>query len=60
VRLGFGNTGEDHPAQADRICQAAEADDHFEYALSLLHNANQEANPQFKIARLFNGLECLA
>ncbi|MEK6789861.1 MAG: hypothetical protein AABY68_13015 [Pseudomonadota bacterium] len=60
VRLGFGNTGDDHKNQIERIYRAAETDEHFEYALSLLHDANQEVNPHFKIARLFNCLECLA
>lgn len=59
-RLGFGNTGVSYQLQIVRLYQAAKNDEHFEYALSLLHDALHEPNPQFKIARLFNCLECLA
>lgn len=59
-RLGFGNTGLSYHSQMSQIYQAARSDEHFEYALSLLHDALREANPLFKIARLFNCLECLA
>jgi hypothetical protein len=60
LRLGFGNTGDDFNQQVGRIYSAAMGDQHFEYALSLLHDAHRELNPVFKIARLFNCLECLA
>ncbi len=43
-----------------RIYEVAKSDEHFDFALSLLHEALREANPHFKIARLFNCLECLA
>lgn len=59
-RLGFGNTGDAYHSQIMRIGEAAKQDEHFEFALSLLHDALREANTQFKIARLFNCLECLA
>lgn len=59
-RLGFGNTGVFYHSQMSQIYQATKNDEHFEYALSLLHDALREANPLFKIARLFNCLECLA
>jgi hypothetical protein len=59
-RLGFGNTGVSYHSQISQIYQASRSDEHFDFALSLLHDALQEANPQFKIARLFNCLECLA
>lgn len=60
LRLGFGNTGVSYHSQMSQIYQAARSDEHFEYALSLPHDALREANPLFKIARLFNCLECLA
>lgn len=59
-RLGFGNTRVFYHSQISQIYQAAKSDEHFDYALSLLHDALREANPLFKIARLFNCLECLA
>jgi hypothetical protein len=59
-RLDFGNTGVSHHSQISQIYQASRNDEHFDYALSLLHDALREANPHFKIARLFNCLECLA
>ncbi len=59
-RLGFGNTGVTFHSQIARIIHAAKEDEHFEFALSLHHDALRETNPQFRIARLFNCLECLA
>ncbi len=59
-RLGLGNTGASYHSQLSQIYQASRSDEHFDFALSLLHDALQEVNPQFKIARLFNCLECLA
>ncbi len=59
-RLGPGNTGGSYYSQLLQIYQAAQRDEHFEFALSLLHDALREENPQFKIARLFNCLECLS
>jgi hypothetical protein len=60
TRLGFGNTGEDFNNQINRIIERSKKDEHFTYALSILHDANFEVNPKFRIARYFNCLECLA
>ena len=60
TRLGFGNTGEDFNNQIERIIETSKKDEHFSYALSILYDANFEANPRFQIARYFNCLECLA
>lgn len=59
-RLGFGNTGNDYSRQIERIVESAEADDHFAFAISIYHDAMREDDPRFRIARLFNCLECLA
>ena len=59
-RLGFGNVGPAYDALVSAAFQAAQRDDRFEFALSLLHDALREANPLFRIARFFNCLECLA
>lgn len=60
TRLGFGNTGKDFNNQINRMIETSRNDEHFSYALSILHDANFEINPKFRIARYFNCLECLA
>lgn len=60
VRLGFGNSQADIQRTAKKILSAAEEDEHFAFALSLLSDATHEPNPKFKLARLFNVLEALA
>jgi hypothetical protein len=59
-RLGFGNTGADFQSQIERIAKATASDEHFSFALALLHDALHEPNHLFRIARLFNVLESLA
>jgi len=59
-RLGFGNTGKDFTASLERIMKCVEEDEHFAFALSMLHDANRESNPTFRIARLYSCLESLA
>ncbi len=59
-RLGFGNTGQNFDSQISRIYDTARNDHHFDFALSLLHDAATELNPLFRIARYYNVLECLA
>jgi hypothetical protein len=60
TRLGFGNTGADFVNSLTRVIEAAENDEHFAFALSMLHDANAEANIRFRIARYFSCLEALA
>lgn len=60
LRLGFGNTEAEFQTQLEKISERARCDPHFEYALSFLHDALRESNALFKIARLYNCLECLA
>ena len=60
TRLGFGNTGTDFVNSLTRILDHADRDEHFAFALSLLHDANAERNIRFKIARYFSCLESLA
>jgi len=43
-----------------RVYTKARDDEIYRFALSLLHDAVAEANARFRIARLFNVLECLA
>lgn len=43
-----------------KIFSKANDDESYSFALSLLHDAVAESNPRFRIARLFNVLECLA
>lgn len=43
-----------------RVFTKARDDETYRFALSLLHDAVAESNPRFRIARLFNVLECLA
>ncbi len=59
-RLGFGNTGTDFQKQLNRISSAIEEDERLSFAISILHDALRETNLQFRIARLFMCLECLA
>ena len=59
-RLGFGNTGSDFSRMLTRIWELQQDHEQFAFALSLLHDANREGNPLFKIAKLFNCLEALA
>jgi len=58
--FGLGGTADDFQESLSRIQSAAQADEHFAFALSLHHDAVREYNPRFRIARLFNVLECLA
>lgn len=60
TRLGFGNTGADFVNSLTRIIDCADRDEHFAFALSMLHDANVERNTRFKIARYFSCLESLA
>lgn len=60
LRLGFGNTGREYKNQINNIIEAIEKDEHFEFGLSLYHDALKESNPHFQIARFFSCLECLA
>ncbi len=60
IRLGFGNTGPDFENQIKSILAAIEKDEHFEFGLSMYHDALKESNPKFQIARFFCCLECLA
>jgi len=60
TRLGFGNTGADIINSLTRIIACADRDEHFAFALSMLHDANAERNIRFKIARYFSCLESLA
>lgn len=59
-RLGFGNTGDSFNSMIRKLMDSAATDEHFSFALSLFHDAQREENSLFKIARLFNCLECLA
>lgn len=59
-RLGPGNTGENFLNQVRRIMEAAEQNEHFEFALTMYHDALREKNAHFRIARLFAVLESLA
>jgi hypothetical protein len=58
-RLG-PETQSDFTARLAHILALAEENDRFAFALSMLHDATREVNPQFKIARLFACLEALA
>lgn len=58
--FGLGGTAGDFQETLSRITAAADADEHFAFALALHHDAVREHNPHFRIARLFNVLECLA
>jgi hypothetical protein len=60
MRLGFGNTGITFHSHMASAFHAIQRDEHFEFAISLLHDTHQEANLEFRIARFFNCLECLA
>lgn len=60
TRLGFGNTGSDFTGSLLRIIEKADSDEHFAFALSMLHDANAEQNVRFKIARYYSCLEALA
>ena len=60
TRLGFGNTGNDFVRSLTSIIESAERDEHFAFALSMLHDANKEENKRFKIARLYSCLESLS
>ncbi len=60
IRLGFGNTDADFTRSLKALLAVAENDEHFAFALSMLHDANKETNIRFKIARLFCCLESLA
>ena len=60
MRLGFGNTGADFTNSLMRIIDYADHDEHFAFALSMLHDANAERNVRFRIARYFSCLETLA
>jgi hypothetical protein len=60
TRLGFGNAGADFVNSLTRVIAAAESDEHFAFALSMLHDANAERNIRFRIARYFSCLEALA
>jgi hypothetical protein len=60
TRLGFGNIGADFTNSLMRILDNADRDEHFAFALSMLHDANAERNIRFKIARFFSCLEALA
>lgn len=60
MRLGFGNTGADFTSSLMRIIDNADRDEHFAFALSMLHDANAERNVRFKIARYFSCLEALS
>ena len=60
IRLGFGNTGPDFENQIKSILAAIEKDEHFEFGISMYHDALKESNPKFQIARFFCCLECLA
>lgn len=60
LRLGFGNTGPDFENQIKSIIAAIEKDEHFEFGISMYHDALKESNPKFQIARFFCCLECLA
>lgn len=60
IRLGFGNTGEDFKNQITSLINAIEKDEHFEFGITMYHDALKESNPQFQIARFFSCLECLA
>lgn len=59
-RLGFGNTADAFQISVDRIRQAADEDPRFAFAMSMFADATHEANPLFKVCRLFNVLESLA
>ena len=59
TRLGFGNIGNDFVNSLASILKCAELDEHFAFALSMLHDANKEKNIRFKIARLYSCLEAL-
>ena len=60
TRLGFGNTGSEFVNSLARIITCADKDEHYAFALSMLHDANAEQNLRFKIARYFSCLESLA
>lgn len=60
LRLGLGNTGQEYKNQIKNIIEAIEKDEHFEFGLSMYHDALRESNPHFQIARFFSCLECLA
>jgi len=60
IRLGFGNTGQDFNNQIKSLIEAIEKDEHFEFGISMYHDALKESNPQFQIARFFCCLECFA
>lgn len=60
TRLGFGNTGSDFTNSLTRIIDYTEHDEHFAFALSMLHDANAEQNIRFRVARYFSCLEALA
>lgn len=48
------------PSLLSAVFAKAEEDENFRFALTLLHDAVAESNPRFRIARLFNVLECFA
>ncbi|WP_147022870.1 hypothetical protein [Microvirga aerophila] len=50
----------DFTARLAHILELAEQNERFAFALSMLHDATRERNPQFKVARLFACLEALA
>ena len=58
--FGLGDTEDQFQGSLSRIMNTAVRDEHFAHALSLHHDAVREANPRFRIGRLFNVLECLA
>lgn len=60
TQLGLDETGMGQKAAAGRVFEALDKDPYLKLAISLYNESLAEENQEFKIARLFNCLECLA